>query len=143
VRRARPSFAANDAPGRTTPQELKRELVTIVRLFRHNQTAMRRVEAVKARSDTKTWVMDRRARTRHLIELGGLVEKSGLYAALGDDDPDAALLGALLMLRDRIAGAGEAGAGDLGRASDVDPVALWRRRGRRALRGTDTGEPTS
>lgn len=84
--------------------------------------------------------MDRRARTRHLIELGGLVEKSGIYAALGDDDAEAVLLGALLMLREGIVGAGKASAGGV---SNADAVALWRRRGRRALRGTDMGKPTS
>ena len=34
---------------------------------------MRRAEAAKARFDTRSWVMQRRARTRRLIELGGLV----------------------------------------------------------------------
>jgi Conjugal transfer protein TraD len=39
--------------------------------------------------------MDRRARTRKLIELGGLVQKSGLVAAANDDR--ALLLGALVL----------------------------------------------
>jgi len=78
--------------------------------------------------------MDRRARTRRLIELGGLVEKSGIYAAMGEDDPDAALLGAMMGLRDAVEGDGESDA-----VSAADRIALWRRRGRRALRGTDLG----
>jgi transposase len=32
----------------------------------------------RARHDTRQWVQDRRARTRHLIELGGLIQKAGL-----------------------------------------------------------------
>ena len=40
--------------------------------------------------------MDRRARTRRLIELGGLVQKSGLVAATNDDR--ALILGGLISL---------------------------------------------
>jgi hypothetical protein len=40
--------------------------------------------------------MDRRARTRKLIELGGLVQKSGLVAVANDDR--ALILGALISL---------------------------------------------
>ena len=39
--------------------------------------------------------MDRRARTRKLIELGGLVQKSGLVAATNDDRT--LILGALIL----------------------------------------------
>ncbi len=55
---------------------------------------MARAEAVRARSDNRTWAVERRARTRQLIELGGLVQKAGLVD-LTDDDR-AALLGAFL-----------------------------------------------
>lgn len=44
-----------------------------------------RVEASQRRIDTRQWVMDRRERTRHLIELGGLVQKAGLVELTGDD----------------------------------------------------------
>lgn len=131
---APPSFAANDSATPAIPLGLTGELATTLRLLRHNMAATRRAEAVKARSDTRTWVMDRRARTRRLIELGGLVEKSGIYAAMGEDDPDAALLGAMMGLRDAVEGDGESDA-----VSAADRIALWRRRGRRALRGTDLG----
>src|SRR3546814_10316144 len=40
--------------------------------------ARRRVEAAARRADTRGWVVARRERTRHLIELGGLVQKAGL-----------------------------------------------------------------
>lgn len=64
--------------------------------------------------------MGRRERTRHLIELGGLVQKAGLVDLTGDDR--AAIYGALLELIGRARG---------DHASDV--VALWKRRGKRAF----------
>ncbi len=64
--------------------------------------------------------MQRRERTRHLIELGGLVQKAGLVE-LTDDDR-AVLLGGLLILADML------------RDEGADAVAeVWRRRGRRAF----------
>jgi len=38
-----------------------------------------------ARSDTRDWAKARRERTRHLIELGGLVQKAGLVELVDDD----------------------------------------------------------
>ncbi|KKI21920.1 conjugal transfer protein TraD [Sphingomonas sp. Ag1] len=64
--------------------------------------------------------MQRRERTRHLIELGGLVQKAGLVD-LADDDR-ATIYGALLEL------VGRARNGDGG-----DTLALWKRRGKRAF----------
>lgn len=64
--------------------------------------------------------MARRERTRHLIELGGLLQKAGLVD-LADDDR-ATIYGALLEL--------------VGRARDDDAgdmLALWKRRGKRAF----------
>ncbi|WP_198384407.1 conjugal transfer protein TraD [Roseomonas sp. KE2513] len=57
---------------------------------------MARAEATQARSDTRDWARARRDRTRHLIELGGLVAKAGLVELVDDDR--ATLLGALLEL---------------------------------------------
>jgi len=82
--------------------------------------AMRRAEAGQRRTDTREWVVQRRERTRHLIELGGLVQKAGLVD-LADDDR-ATLYGALL---DCAARARDNDAGDL--------LALWKRRGKRAF----------
>ena len=64
--------------------------------------------------------MERRERTRQLIELGGLVQKSGLVE-LADDDR-ATLYGAMLDLAARAGG-------------DEGPttLALWKRRGKRAF----------
>jgi conjugative transfer protein TraD len=81
---------------------------------------MARAEAAFARTDTRAWAVERRARTRQLIELGGLVQKAGLVD-LTDDDR-AALLGAFLGLADQLAGAGKR-----------DVLALWRRRGKRVF----------
>lgn len=64
--------------------------------------------------------MQRRERTRHLIELGGLVQKSGLVE-IADDDR-ATLYGAMLDL------AAQAGDEDGGQT-----LALWKRRGKRAF----------
>lgn len=64
--------------------------------------------------------MQRRERTRQLIELGGLVAKTGLVDLAQDDR--AALYGAFLELADRL------------RAPDGDGTKrLWRRRGQRAF----------
>lgn len=64
--------------------------------------------------------MQRRERTRHLIELGGLVQKAGLVD-LADDDR-ATIYGALLEL-----------VGNARSEADGDTLALWKRRGRRAF----------
>ena len=95
-------------------------LQTTDRALKLNRVAMLRAEAAERRSDTRGWVMQRRERTRHLIELGGLVQKVGLVG-LTDDDR-ATLYGALLDL------AGRARGDDAG-----DVLALWKRRGRRAF----------
>ena len=44
-----------------------------------------------------SWQVDRRRRTRHLIELGGLIVKAGLVELTGDDR--ATIFGALLWIR--------------------------------------------
>ncbi|MDZ4321652.1 MAG: conjugal transfer protein TraD [Phenylobacterium sp.] len=64
--------------------------------------------------------MQRRMRTRHLIELGGLVQKAGLVD-LTDDDR-ATILGGLLELADRLQGDGGTALSE-----------LFRRRGLRAF----------
>ncbi|MCC4252777.1 conjugal transfer protein TraD [Sphingobium naphthae] len=64
--------------------------------------------------------MKRRERTRHLIELGGLVVKAGLVD-LTDDDR-ATLYGAFLVTADRLRGEERANA-----------LTLWQRKGKRAF----------
>jgi hypothetical protein len=75
-----------------------------------------------ARSDTRDWAKARRERTRHLIELGGLVQKAGLVDLVDDDR--ATLLGAFMELVDQLRD-GEAG------ANPRDLMVRWRRRGLR------------
>ncbi len=73
--------------------------------------------------------MQRRERTRHLIELGGLVQKAGLVE-LTDDDR-ATILGALLGLADLLRGDNRTQAAE-----------LWRRRGLRTFEAErDDKEP--
>jgi conjugative transfer protein TraD len=48
----------------------------------------------------RTWQVQRRKRTRHLIELGGLVMKAGVVDLTGDDR--ATILGALLWMADKL-----------------------------------------
>lgn len=67
--------------------------------------------------------MQRRARTRHLIELGGLVQKAGLVELTEDDR--ATMLGAFLELAAALQGAGD--------GSPAHLRARWRRRGLRAF----------
>ena len=50
----------------------------------------------------RTWQVERRKRTRHLIELGGLVVKAGIVDLTGDDR--ATILGALLWMADKLKG---------------------------------------
>ncbi len=86
------------------------------------------------RDDSRQWVQDRRARTRQLIELGGLVQKAGLVELLEDDR--ATMLGALLEL---------AISSRLHGQAEEDPVSLkarWRRRGMRVF-DTDKQAETS
>lgn len=90
-----------------------------------------RLDAVRARSDTRDWVRERRERTRHLIELGGLVQKAGLVE-LTDDDR-ATLLGAFLDLADQLQEQEEERQGVRQAMRRADLLARWRRRGLRAL----------
>ena len=89
-----------------------------------------RIEASQRRSDTRQWVVDRRERTRLLIELGGLVQKAGLVA-LTDDDR-AVLLGAFLAI-----------AAKLQSGEREQAMTLWRRRGKRAFDLTDSPDGLS
>lgn len=84
------------------------------------KTAGRRLQAKLALNDNRTWVVNRRERTRQLIELGGLVAKAGLIE-LTDDDRTT-LYGALLEIAAKL------------RTDDRDNVLLlWKRRGKRAF----------
>jgi len=68
----------------------------------------------------RDWAVQRRERTRHLIELGGLVIKARLVD-LTDDDR-ATLYGAFLTVADRLRSDERANA-----------LTLWQRKGKRAF----------
>ena len=84
-----------------------------------------RLEAKRARHDTREWIVKRRERTRHLIELGGLVVKAKLDE-LTDDDR-AVLYGAFRAVADKLQG-----------DDREQALTLWRREGRRAF-ASDAG----
>ena len=48
----------------------------------------------------RSWQVERRKRTRHLIELGGLVVKAGIVDLTGDDR--AMIYGALIWMTDKL-----------------------------------------
>ena len=79
-----------------------------------------RLEAKRARHDGREWVVKRRERTRHLIELGGLVVKAGLVE-LTDDDR-AILYGAFRAVANKLQG-----------YNREQALTLWRRDGKRAF----------
>jgi Conjugal transfer protein TraD len=70
----------------------------------------------------RTWQVERRKRTRHLIELGGLVVKAGLVELTGDDR--AMIFGALLWMADKL----QSNQGERARA-------LWGAKGKQAFEG--------
>lgn len=81
---------------------------------------LNRLAMARARSDNRDQVQERRQRTRRLIELGGLVQKSG-FPEITDNDR-AVLYGALLELGER-----------LRRGDAAALLADWRARGRTAF----------
>ena len=87
---------------------------------RQTKAARHRLEAARARHDTRAWVVKRRERTRQLIELGGLIAKAELVELTGDNRT--VIYGMLL------AAAGQLRGGERERA-----LALWARRGRRGF----------
>ena len=84
-----------------------------------------RLDAARARTDTRDWAKARRERTRHLIELGGLVVKADLVK-LTDDDR-AILLGALLDMAGQLRNGADDG------TTPADLITRWRRAGLRAF----------
>ncbi|AYM80347.1 conjugal transfer protein TraD [Agrobacterium tumefaciens] len=48
----------------------------------------------------RSWQVERRKRTKHLIELGGLVVKAGIVELTGDDR--AVILGALIWIAEKL-----------------------------------------
>ncbi len=88
-----------------------------------------RLERAQARHDTRDWVQERRARTRQLIELGGLVQKARLVELTSDDR--AMLLGAFLDLAGQLRDGRTNDGGESRTAQQL--AATWRHRGLRAF----------
>jgi hypothetical protein len=75
----------------------------------------------------RSWQVERRRRTRHLIELGGLVVKAGIVDLTGDDR--ATIYGALLWMAEKL----KSEQGEQARE-------LWAKKGRKAFKTERTGE---
>ncbi len=106
---------------------------------RNQLTPLRnRLDAARAREDTRQWVQDQCARTRHLIELGRLVQKAGLVELVDDDR--AILFDAFLDVAARLQ---EEGQPEEGNAADLRALAaarIVRVRGRQGGVGGDGHE---
>jgi hypothetical protein len=123
-----PSFreAANGGPNKN-PATLLAELTATTARLKRLDVLRNRLDRDRARDDKRQWVQNRRARTRHLIELGGLVQKAGLVELVDDDR--ATLLGAFLELAARMGRQEE----ENQEVSQADLLLRWRRRGLRAF----------
>ena len=80
--------------------ELHRRLAATLGALNRTRAARNRRQAARTRHDMRTWQVERRKRTRHLIEIGGLVVKAGIVDLTGDDR--AIIYGALLWLADKL-----------------------------------------
>ncbi len=124
----KPSFSKEAGGGRNkNPATLLQELQVTTARLRHLAVQQNRITLARARDDTRDWVQERRARTRQLIELGGLVQKAGLVELLDDDR--ATLLGALLDIAGRL----QEQMDEHQEETPANLKARWRRRGLRAF----------
>src|SRR6201987_5679437 len=80
--------------------EMHRQLNATRTALLRNRAVRNRHQAARARHDMRTWQVERRKRTRCLIELGGLVVKAGVVDLTGDDR--AMIYGALLWMADKL-----------------------------------------
>jgi len=80
--------------------DLYLRLIATLAALNRNQAARNRHQGARARHDMRTWQVERRKRTRHLSELGGLVVKAGIVDLTGDDR--AMIYGALLWMGDKL-----------------------------------------
>src|SRR5271154_2182332 len=80
--------------------ELHRQLSATLAALGRNRAARNRQQAAKARHDMRAWQVERRKRTRHLVELGGLVVKARVVDLTGNDR--AIILGALLWMAEKL-----------------------------------------
>src|SRR5271155_2164440 len=100
LERGRRGPGAGPRSFRAGRDELHRQLSATLAALGRNRAARNRQQAARARHDMRAWQVERRKRTRHLIELGGLVVKAGLVDLTGDDR--APIFGALLWSADKL-----------------------------------------
>lgn len=82
--------------------DLHQRMTATTAALKRNRAARNRHQAQRARTDMRSWQVQRRARTKHLIELGGLVVKSGVVELTGDDR--ATIYGALIWIAEKLKG---------------------------------------
>lgn len=107
--------------------ELHRLLTATLAALNRNRAALNRHQAAAARHDMRSWQVERRKRTRHLIELGGLVVKAGIVDLTGDDR--ATIYGALLWMADKLKS-----------EQENQARTIWREKGRLAFEVEPTTE---
>ena len=107
------SFAANRG-------DLRQRLTATLAALRRNRAAHNRHQAARARHDMRSWQVERRKRTRHLIELGGLVVKAGIVDLTNDDRT--MIFGAMIWIAEKLSSE------DGERARE-----LWARKGKTAF----------
>src|SRR5260221_7368890 len=98
--RGRHGRSAGSRSFRAGRGDLHRRLTATLAAVKRNRVARNRHQAARAPHDMRTWQVERRRRTRHLIELGGLVVKAGIVDLTGDDR--AMIDGALLRMADKL-----------------------------------------
>src|SRR5712664_4478102 len=98
--RGRHGRSAGSRSFRAGRGDLHRRLTATLAALKRNRVARNRQQAARARHDMRAWQVERRKRTRHLIELGGLVVKARVVDLTSDDR--AIILGALLWMADKL-----------------------------------------
>lgn len=111
----------------TSHGDLQKQLTATAGALKHNRAAHNRLQAAGARHDMRTWQVERRKRTRHLIELGGLVVKAGIVELTGDDRT--IILGSLLWIAEKL----KSKQGEHARE-------LWAEKGKKAFKVERKGE---
>ena len=77
-----------------------RHLRAILAALKRNRAARNRRQAALSRNDMRAWQVERRKRTKQLIELGGLVVKAGIVDLTGDDR--AVIFGAMIWIAEKL-----------------------------------------
>src|ERR1700712_79057 len=120
LERGRHGLGAEPCSFRAGRGELRWQLSAILVALGRNRAARNRQQAARARRDMRAWQVERRKRTRHLIERGGLVVKAGIVELTGDDR--ATILGALLWIANKL------------KSNQAEQAqALWAAKGREAF----------